>query len=147
MQESTPKIWCKTIYLADIPLEIFMISDGGCYLSQAQVFEAISQDDSGDLEEGMYNLTLLQPNSIRPGSSSKYFKALFDNGFELDQAQGKLDLESACLPINPVSFDVACLYWHKSAMAGNEKAQVLVAAMMNRTICRLADQAFDPAKN
>ena len=138
MKESTPKIWCKTIYLADTSLEIFIVSDGGCYLSQAQVFEAISQEDSG-------NLTSKEPNSIRPGSSSKYFKALLDNGFELDQSQGKLDLEEACLPINPVSFDVACRYWHKSAIAGNEKAQALIVALMTRNISRLADQAFESA--
>ncbi len=138
MQESTSKIWRKTIHLEDTPLEIFMVSDGGCYLSQAQVLEAISQEDSG-------NLTSEEQNSIRPGSSSKYFKALLDNGFELDQAQGKLDLEETCLPTNPVSFDVACRYWHQSSIAGNEKAQALIVALMTRNISRLADQAFDPA--
>ena len=138
MQESTSKIWRKTIHLEDTPLEIFMVSDGGCYLSQAQVLKAISQEDSD-------NFTSEEQNSIRPGSSSKYFKALLENGLIQNQAQGKLDLEETCLPINPVSFDVACLYWHKSAMAGNEKAQGLMVALMTRNISRLADQAFDPA--
>lgn len=140
MQESTSKIWCKTIYLADTPLDIFILPDGGCCLNQSQVLEAISQEDSGDL-------TSLEPNSIRPGSSSKYFKALSNNGFKLDHSEEKLSLTEVDKPINPVFLDVACLYWQKSAMSGNEKAQRLVIAMMNRTICQLADEAFDPNQN
>ena len=77
MQESTQKSWCKTIYLADTPLDIFMLPDGGCCLSQAQVLGVTAQEDSGDLEA-------LEQNSIRPGSNSKYFKALSNNGFKLD---------------------------------------------------------------
>ncbi len=140
MQESTSKIWCKTIYLADTPLDIFILPDGECYLSQAQVLQVTAQDDGSDLEA-------LEQNSIRPGSNSKYFKALSNNGFKLDLSSEKLSLREVDKPINPVSLDVACLYWHKSAMAGNEKAQKLIVAMMNRTVYRLADEAFDTTQN
>ncbi|MDJ0533198.1 MAG: hypothetical protein QNJ70_12000 [Xenococcaceae cyanobacterium MO_207.B15] len=127
MSQSTYKAERRTIYLGDIPLEIAMLPNGDYCLSQTQVAAAIDKDQ----------------NSIRRFYASKYFKAISDNGFELDHFQEKLVLEGSNKPINPVSIDVAYLYWQKWAVAGNKKAQQLCLALGKHSLYDLADAEFN----
>ncbi len=127
MEQSTYKAERRTIYLGDIPLEVAMLPNGDYCLSQTQV--------AGAINKAQY--------SIVQFFRSKYFKGISDSGLEVCQIQEKLVLEGANKPINPVSLDVACLYWQKWAAAGNEKAQLLVIALLKHSIYDLADQAFN----
>ncbi len=127
MSQSTYKAERRTIYLGNIPLEIAMLPNGDYCLSQTQVAGVIDKDQ----------------NSIRRFYASKYFKAIFDNGFELDHFQEKLVLEGSNKPINPVSIDVAYLYWQKWAIAGNKKAQQLGLALGKHSLYDLADEEFN----
>ncbi len=126
MEQSTYKAQRRTIYLGDFPLEVAMLPNGDYCLSQTQVAGAIDKDQ----------------NSIRRFYASKYFKALSDNGFSSDHFTEKLLLEGSNKPINPVSIDVAYLYWQKWAVAGNKKAQQLGLALGKHSLYDLADEEF-----
>ena len=126
-EPSTYKAQRRTIYLGDIPLEVAMLPNGEYCLSQTQVASVI--DKSRD--------------SMLYFSRSKYFKSLFDKGFECWNLGEKLSIEGANKPINPIPIDVACLYWHKWAASGNSKAQRLVLALLKHTLYELADEAFE----
>ncbi len=127
MSQSTYKAERRTIHLGDIPLEVAMLPNGDYCLSQTQVAGVIDK----------------RRDSMLYFYRSKYFKAICEKGFGCWKSSEKLMLEGSNKPINPVSLDVACLYWQKWAAAGNEKAQLLVIALLKHSIYDLADQAFN----
>ncbi len=127
MSQSIYKAQRRTIHLGDFPLEVAMLPNGEYRLSQTQVAGVIDKAQ----------------NSIIQFLRSKYFKAIFTNGFELYKSEEKLLIEGSNKPISPIPIKVASLYWQKWAVAGNEKAQRLVLASLDRNISDLADEAFN----
>ena len=126
MKQSTYKAQRRTIYLGDIPLEVAMLPNGDYCLSQTQVAAVIDKDR----------------NSMLRFYSSKYLKTMSDNGFECYHFQEKLSVQGSNKPINPVSIDVAYLFWQKWAVAGNKKAQKLGLALGKHSLYDLADAEF-----
>ena len=136
MEQSTYRAERRTIYLGDIPLEVAMLPNGDYCLSQTQVAEVIDK----------------APASIFQFIRSKYFKAFSSNGFEFFKLSEKLQIEGSNKPISPISIDVACLYWNKWAVAGNEKAQQIGWALNKHSLYDLSDREFgihrsDEARN
>ncbi len=116
---------CRTIYLGETPLTVAMLANGDYRLSQREVANAIA----------------LEPDSITQFFESQYFKALSDQSLESEKSEEPLWIEGFSKPINPISIGLVCLFWQKWAIAGNEKAQGLVVAMVQHS---LQKQEFKP---
>ncbi len=123
MEQTTYRAERRTIYLGDIPLEVAMLPNGDYCLSQTQVAYAIEKDR----------------NSVLRFFRSKHFKALIDKGFKCYHFEEKLLIEGGKTPISPISIDVACLYWQKWAVAGNERAQQIGLALNKHSLFDLSD--------
>ena len=100
---------CRTIYLGETPLTVAMLANGDYRLSQREVANAIAKE----------------PDSITQFLESQYFKVLSDQSLESEKSEEPLWIEGFSKPINPISIGLACLFWQKWAIAGNEKAQGL----------------------
>ena len=136
MEQTTYRAERRTIYLGDIPLEVAMLPNGDYCLSQTQVAYAIEKDR----------------NSVLRFFRSKHFKALIDKGFKCYHFEEKLLIEGGKTPISPISIDVACLYWQKWAVAGNERAQQIGLALNKHSLFDLSDRELgihrsDEARN
>lgn len=118
MEKSNYIAPCRTIYLGETSLKVAPLANGDYRLSQTEVAEAIS----------------LEPNSISQFFESQYFQALSDKSFDLEKSEEPLLIEGSNQPINPISINLASLYWQTWAIAGNEKAQGLVVAMLQHTL-------------
>lgn len=136
MEQTTYKAERRTIHLGDIPLEVAMLPNGDYCLSQTQVAKAIDK----------------APRSIFEFIRSKYFKVNWSKACELLNFPPIVALEGVNKPIKPIPVKVACLYWQKWAVAGNEKAQQLSLALVKHSIYELSDREFgihrtDQARN
>ncbi|MDJ0534748.1 MAG: hypothetical protein QNJ70_20085 [Xenococcaceae cyanobacterium MO_207.B15] len=109
---------CRTIYLGETPLTVAMLANGDYRLSQTEVAGAIDK----------------VPDSITQFLESQYFKDLSDQSLESEKSEEPLWIEGSNKPINPISIGLACLYWRKWAIAGNEKAQGLAVAMVQHSL-------------
>ena len=109
---------CRTIYLGETPLSVAMLANGDYRLSQKEVASAIA----------------LEPDSINQLLESEYFKALSDQILESDFSEEPLWIEGSNKPIKPISIELTCLYWQNYALAGNQKAQGLVVAMVQHSL-------------
>jgi len=111
-----------TIYLGNIPLEVFMLPDGQYVLSQTQVAEAVGKTEV----------------SFRDFVTSKSPEALPYKGFR----PAKLSIKGNNIKINTIPIDVASAYWTKEAIVGNVTAARLLGACTAESIERRADSAF-----
>ena len=116
----------RTIYIGDIPLEVAMLPDGSYRLSQTQATEVVNT----------------RRNSMFYFYRSKRLKAFMGDNFQCSSFSEELLIEGAPRPINPVTFEVACLYWQKCADKGNPQARALVVALVKYSLYDLADSAF-----
>ena len=126
MSLSTYKAERRTIYLGDIPLQVAMLPNGEYCLSQTEVAGVIDKFQS----------------SINHFLRSKSFNSNWGKAFELTKFPKTLSIEGTNKPITPIPIKLACLFWQKWAESGNEKAKQLVWALLDQTICDLADKAF-----
>lgn len=111
-----------TIYLGNIPLEVFMLPDGQYVLSQTQVAEAVGKTKV----------------SFGDFLVSKSPEALPYKGFR----SKKTSIKGNNAQINIIPVDLAVAYWTKEAIVGNVAAARLLGACAAESIERLADSAF-----
>lgn len=124
--EKVCKAQRRTIYIGDIPLEVAMLPDGSYRLSQTQATEVVNK----------------RRNSMFYFYRSNRLKAFLGNDFQCSSLSEELFIEGAPRPINPVTFEVACLYWQKCADEGNAQARAIVVALIKYSLYDLADAAF-----
>ncbi len=130
MEESNYIAPSRIIHLGDIPMDVAMMPNGDYCLSQTQVAEII-----GETLESMVQFI-----------NSDYLKASCIEASKLF-ALSEVYLEGTDQSIKPVSIDVACLYWNKWAVAGNEKAQRLTFKLMQNSLRGIDTFNFDPTRN
>lgn len=111
-----------TIYLGNIPLEVFMLPDGQYVLSQTQVAEAVGKTKV----------------SFGDFLASKSPEALPYKGFR----GKKTSIKGNNAQINIIPVDLAVAYWTKEAIVGNVTAARLLGACAAESIERRADSAF-----
>lgn len=111
-----------TIYLGNIPLEVFMLPDGQYVLSQTQVAEAVGKTKV----------------SFGDFLASKSPEALPYKGFR----GKKTSIKGNNAQINIIPVDLAVAYWTKEAIVGNVTAARLLGACAAESIERRADNAF-----
>lgn len=116
----------RTIYIGDLPLEVAMLPDGSYRLSQTQATEIVDTCR----------------NSMLRFYRSKYVKAFLGADFQCYSFSEEILISGAPRPINPVTFEVACLYWTKCAAEGNLKARAIVVALVKQSLYDRADIAF-----
>ena len=111
-----------TIYLGNIPLEVFMLPDAQYVLSQTQVAEAVGKTKV----------------SFGDFLVSKSPEALPYKGFR----GKKTSIKGNNVQINIIPVDLAVAYWTKEAIVGNVTAARLLGACAAESIERRADSAF-----
>ncbi|MEG5043541.1 hypothetical protein [Microcoleus sp. B4-C1] len=111
-----------TIYLGNIPLEVFMLPDVQYVLSQTQVAEAVGKTKV----------------SFGDFLVSKSPEALPYKGFRSKKAS----IKGNNVQINIIPIDLAVAYWTKEAIVGNVTAARLLGACAAESIERRADSAF-----
>jgi len=120
--QNTGKARRATIFLGDIPLHVFQVSNGRYKLSQTQLAEAIGKDEI----------------SVRRFLTSKSPQALPYKDFTAD----KIPVMGEGVRFNAVPIPLAIAYWTKESLVGNLVAVRLLAASANEAIERRADAAF-----
>lgn len=110
------------IHLSEKPVEVFLLPDGKYQMSQTSTTRAVKK----------------QEQSIRQFRASKHSKALpYKN---LPSVKCNVEGESANIALVPL--DLAVAYWSKEALAGNLEAVHLLAALANRSLTQMCDEAF-----
>lgn len=114
-----------TIYLGNIPLNVYQMHDGTYQLSLDSVTKVIGEErrdllrfkkSNSELAVQFKNYYLFQARSVVIDEPEQFFK--------------------------PIPVELATSYWFNRAMKGNQIAQALVQACMIESIERRADQAF-----
>jgi hypothetical protein len=115
-----------TIFLGNIPLDVYQLPDGSYKLYAESVTGAIDK-------QGRDLLTFLRGKSLQ---------ALPFKGYNLVQAS-KVEVEGQGGFIKPIPVPLATSYWLHRAFKGNVKAQAIAQACMIESIERRADMAFN----
>jgi P63C domain len=111
-----------TILLGDIPLNVYMLPDGGYKLAGRNVTDAIGESANSVLRiMGVKSL-----NDLPHADSERY---------KVNPGKGG----SPFVPVSPVD---AAIYWAKMTANGSLKAQALMVACAVESIERRADQFF-----
>lgn len=116
-----------TIYLGDIPLEVFLMPSGEYKLSQTQVAEAVGKEE-------VYVRTFLH---------SKHPEALPYKDYTPEKISVKKDHQGrGGTRISGIHIEVALAFWSKEWDSMNPKARALVRACAIESIERRADKEF-----
>lgn len=115
----------ETIYLGNIPLNVYQMPDGTYQLSLDSVTEVIGKK-RGDLMVFMQSHSSL----ALPFKEYNIFKAT------LVRIKGPEQF------FKPIPIKLATSYWHYGSKKGNRKADALVQACMIESIERRADKIF-----
>ena len=116
----------QVIKIGDISLEVAMLPDGSYRLSHTQATEVVDKNR----------------NSMLRFCRSKYIQSFLGNHSQGYTVPEEVFLEGANRPINPVTIELACLFWQKCAAEGNPKARAVVVALLKHSLYELADEAF-----
>ena len=116
-----------TIHLGEKPVEVFLLPDGKYQMSQTSTTRAVNK----------------QEQSIRQFRGSKHSKALPYK--DLPSVKCTVEGEGANIALVPL--DLAVAYWSKEALAGNLEAVHLLAALANRSLTQMCDEAFGVRSN
>lgn len=119
-----------TIYLGNIPLEVYQLPDGSYKLYTPSVTSAIDRE-SPDL------LRFLKGKSPQ---------ALPYKDYNLVHAPS-VEIEGEAIFIKPIPVFLATSYWLYWAMKGNKMAQALAQACMMESLERRADKAFSTQRS
>lgn len=114
-----------TIYLGDIPLDVYQIPNSGYKLYAKSVTNVIDR-------QGRDLLDFLRGKSLQ---------ALPFKGYNLVKAES-VEVKGRGGFIKPIPVKLATSYWFYRAIKGNIKAQALAQACMAESIERRADKAF-----
>jgi hypothetical protein len=114
-----------TIYLGNIPLDVYQMPDSSYKLYAESVTKVIDKP-------GRDLLNFLQGKSLQ---------ALPFNNYNLVHAE-RVEVEGQGGFIKPIPVKLATSYWLYRAIKGNVKAQALAQACMVESIERRADKAF-----
>ncbi len=120
------KAKCQTIKIGDISLEVAMLPDGSYRLNHAQATEVVDKNR----------------DSMSRFRRSKYIRSLLGNPSQSYTLPEEVFLEGANRLINPITIELACLFWQKCALEGNLKARTIVFALVKHSLYELADEAF-----
>lgn len=120
---NTVKAVRATIYLGDIPLEVFQLPSGEYRLSQTGVAVAIGNEET----------------SFRNFLVGKSSEALPYKGFR----SAKLKVDGNNVKINAIPVELAVVFWGKETIEGNVLAARLLVACGIEAIERRADTAFN----
>ena len=120
------KAKCQTVKIGDISLEVAMLPDESYRLNHAQATEVVDKNR----------------DSISRFRRSKYIRALLGNTSQGYTVPEEVFLEGTNRIINPVTIELACLFWQKCALEGNLKARTIVFALVKHLLYELADEAF-----
>lgn len=116
----------QVIQIGDISLEVAMLPDGSYRLNHAQATEVVDKNR----------------DSMSRFRRSKYIQSLLGNTCQSYTVPEEVFLEGTNRLINPVTIELACLFWQKCALEGNPKARVIVVALVKHSLYELADEAF-----
>lgn len=116
----------QMIQIGDISLEVAMLPDGSYRLNHAQATEVVDKNR----------------DSMSRFRRSKYIRALLGDTSQGYTVPEEVFLEGVNRLINPVTIELACLFWQKCALEGNLKARTIVVALVKHSLYELADEAF-----
>jgi len=116
----------QMIKIGDISLEVAMLPDGSYRLNHAQATEVVDKPR----------------DSMSRFRRSKYIQSLLGNTCQSYTVPEEVFLEGVNRLINPVTIELACLFWQKCALEGNPKARTIVVALLKHSLYELADEAF-----